>query len=558
MPIHDAWTYDQAPQSTTDISAGSTLPSYSSNGTYNQYSGLPGMLYKNTGGTGNIGTDGFVQLVSSSAWNPALLVKASDVQDWSSATTKYWIGFRTKFTTQNLGTCALFRMSDSLSQGNITTFLLESDMTAAGANVANTEYYVEVFIDRVNLVYQVWINGTNVKNGSILAASVVAGGGGFFFWGAMNSPGATAGATRLMRDFYFVDVDAVLTPGRLGAIRSQPQTNASVTAPNYTAPTGLVSLVGSAALSTTQVKFGASSFVLGATAGSCATMPDASNLRLTGDFTIEFFHYNPSISTSVMYVNKGTNAYIFNNAGSISVSLDPSNVLVINTPSKLVANTWQHIALTKQGSTISLWVNGAAAGSATSTGTFGNVASALQIGTWNNNTDLLNGFMDEFRISNIARYSAPFTPPAAAFTPDANTVSLLHFDSLSGSSLIDSGVTSLAVVSAPLLSPPIMTPNIANAPSNDPLTLGLSLAPASVGRKILAVDFRMASQCTQTAQVAGKLTDGTNTLNLPTYSFPDTTAQYGRRIALSSVAADGAAWTAAKVASNQLVLTPNG
>ena len=558
MPIHDAWTYDQAPQSTTDISAGSSLPSYSSNGTYNQYSGLPGMLYKNTGGTGNIGTDGFVQLVSSSTWNPALLVKASDVQDWSSATTKYWIGFRTKFSTQNQATCKFFAMSDSLAQTNVTTFLTEGDMTAAGANVANTEYYVEVFIDRVNLVYQVWINGVNVKNGAILAASVVAGGAGFYFWGAMNSVGATAGATRLMRDFYFVDVDAVLTPGRLGSMRSQSQTNAILTAPNYTAPGGLVSLVGTAALSTTQVKFGASAFTVGATAGSCATMPDATNLRLTGDFTIEFFHFNPAIATSIMYVNKGTNAYIFNNAGNISCSLDPANSLVLNVAGKLVANTWQHIALTKQGTTLSLWVNGALAGSAASAGTFGNVASALQIGTWNNNTDLMNGFMDEFRISNIARYTAAFTPTTVPFTPDANTVSLLHFDSLSGGQLIDSGVTQLAVVSAPLVSPPVMTPNIQNAPSNDPVTLSFNPAAASVGKKILAVDFRMASQCTQTAQVAGKLTDGTNTANLPTYSFPDTTAQYGRRIALSSTAADGAVWTSAKIASNQLVLTPNG
>lgn len=39
-----------------------------------------------------------------------------------------------------------------------------------------------------------------------------------------------------------------------------------------------------------------------------------------------------------------------------------------------------------------------------------------------------NGYIDEVRISNTARYSSNFTPTTGAFTTDANTISLQHFD----------------------------------------------------------------------------------------------------------------------------------
>jgi hypothetical protein len=46
----------------------------------------------------------------------------------------------------------------------------------------------------------------------------------------------------------------------------------------------------------------------------------------------------------------------------------------------------------------------------------------------------LVGYIDELRISSTARYSgASFTPPAAAFTPDSNTVFLHHFNGTNGS-----------------------------------------------------------------------------------------------------------------------------
>lgn len=48
-----------------------------------------------------------------------------------------------------------------------------------------------------------------------------------------------------------------------------------------------------------------------------------------------------------------------------------------------------------------------------------------------------SGYVDELRISKTIRYTADFTPPAAPFTPDADTVALYHLDEGSGDTIGD-------------------------------------------------------------------------------------------------------------------------
>lgn len=231
MAIHDLWSFDNAPQSSTDISQGTSL-TYPNPGTYYQYTNLPGVLYKNTGGTGTITADGFLNLISSASWNPALVVKAADVQDWSVAT-QYWIGFRTKTSQQSPSTTAVFRVANTLAQGSYNTILAESDLTAAAAATLNTEYYVEIFIDRVNLIYQVYINGKFYIQAALAAVSLPAAGAGFYFWGGLNSASAVANANRSFRDFYFLDVDSV-DKTRLGPLRSSPAVLSNIAGAGWT------------------------------------------------------------------------------------------------------------------------------------------------------------------------------------------------------------------------------------------------------------------------------------------------------------------------------------
>ena len=49
------------------------------------------------------------------------------------------------------------------------------------------------------------------------------------------------------------------------------------------------------------------------------------------------------------------------------------------------------------------------------------------------NSICCRAFVDEFRLSSNVRYSSAFTPPVSAFTSDAYTISLNHFDTTSDS-----------------------------------------------------------------------------------------------------------------------------
>jgi len=48
------------------------------------------------------------------------------------------------------------------------------------------------------------------------------------------------------------------------------------------------------------------------------------------------------------------------------------------------------------------------------------------------------GLMDELRLSRTIRYTQPFSPPRAPFTPDADTAALYHFDEGGGPVVLDS------------------------------------------------------------------------------------------------------------------------
>ena len=86
----------------------------------------------------------------------------------------------------------------------------------------------------------------------------------------------------------------------------------------------------------------------------------------------------------------------------------------VSSGSALNTNTWSHVAVCRSGSTINLYINGVLgvlAGSATYTGNFSD--GLCKIGSGSHGA--FNGFIDEFRITKFARYTANFTPSTSAF-----------------------------------------------------------------------------------------------------------------------------------------------
>ena len=91
-------------------------------------------------------------------------------------------------------------------------------------------------------------------------------------------------------------------------------------------------------------------------------------------------------------------------------------------------DSWHHFAFVGTGSAREVYLDGTeltlASGSATqpATGTLGN----LMIGTYDGSSHELTGYLDQIRISNVARYLADFTPVEEPFVVDSNTKLLIE------------------------------------------------------------------------------------------------------------------------------------
>jgi hypothetical protein len=157
----------------------------------------------------------------------------------------------------------------------------------------------------------------------------------------------------------------------------------------------------------------------------------------TSNFTIEFWHFTTSQAQlyPALVSNQATATYAANkfafydrhNSASTKYSLYVYNIsgataaLVSNfTP---VNNTWYHIAIVRNGNTISLYVNGALDSSVTSAASMdGGVAQPISIGRSDSTSTYFSGYISNLRIINgTALYTTAFTPSSTPLTAVANT-----------------------------------------------------------------------------------------------------------------------------------------
>tara|TARA_B100000287_G_scaffold280183_1_gene264055 strand:- start:952 stop:2220 length:1269 start_codon:yes stop_codon:yes gene_type:complete len=97
----------------------------------------------------------------------------------------------------------------------------------------------------------------------------------------------------------------------------------------------------------------------------------------------------------------------------------------------LAANTWYHVAGVRDGNTLRLYINGVQENTTSISGSPDTSSAPFAFTALRTNGDSgLTGYMDEIRVSNSCRYTSgtSFTPSTTAFTPDANTLVLIHSD----------------------------------------------------------------------------------------------------------------------------------
>jgi hypothetical protein len=83
------------------------------------------------------------------------------------------------------------------------------------------------------------------------------------------------------------------------------------------------------------------------------------------------------------------------------------------------AGTWQYYTVTRSGNLFTLYIDGTAVGSTfTGSGTASAIPYAYSFGNYYNASNVLSaqatgfvGFLDEWRITTVCRYTGNFTPP---------------------------------------------------------------------------------------------------------------------------------------------------
>ena len=167
--------------------------------------------------------------------------------------------------------------------------------------------------------------------------------------------------------------------------------------------------------------------------GDYLSVPDNTAWTITGDFTIEAWVY-PTIGATTQRVvaqfpgnAPNQQAFAFGLTTSnyliFSYAISTTATNVTGTSAAVTINNWNHIAVTRSGTTIRLFVNGVLdSTTGTASGSFNNASSNLIIGGLTNNSELFNGYISNLRIVNgTAVYTAAFTPPNAALTAITNT-----------------------------------------------------------------------------------------------------------------------------------------
>lgn len=207
---------------------------------------------------------------------------------------------------------------------------------------------------------------------------------------------------------------------------------------------------GNAQISTAVSKFNGSSY-LGDGTGDFLNVGDTGDFAFgTGNFTIEGWIYNTKASSTrkTGIISKrnydninagGWGLYVITSTGRIGwENLFSGGTVYESANSTIAANTWYHFAVVRNGSgsnNVTIYVDGVSKVTFTSTTDYTNV-NQLKIGTFHDSTNnnvptdsvVWQGYIDEIRISNSARYTGNFTAPSAPFVNDTNTLLLMHMN----------------------------------------------------------------------------------------------------------------------------------
>jgi len=191
---------------------------------------------------------------------------------------------------------------------------------------------------------------------------------------------------------------------------------------------------GNAQIGTTTVKYGTGALALDGSGDWIATASNQNYNFGTDNFTVEAWVYlNAAVNN---YQAVFANAYTTWRSGGRSLAFygsavpttsqrnrfavscyDASGPLCVST-NTFTTGQWYHVALTRVGGTLRLFVNGNLEGTSSTSLAMDFSLNGTRIGAngWDGLSSNWNGYIDELRVTKgVGRYTASFTAPTAEF-----------------------------------------------------------------------------------------------------------------------------------------------
>lgn len=184
--------------------------------------------------------------------------------------------------------------------------------------------------------------------------------------------------------------------------------------------------VGNAQISTSVKKYGTGSLYFDGSGDYLSVVDNPAFDMGSGNFTIEGWVYLTSSGASQTFIAKGTGA---NNQASYHIVFNGTNWIYYlsgNGSTWSIAsgvtmgagsvNNWQHLALVRNGSTFTPYVNGTAGTTTTSSTALFDSNKPFTVGADDPGNQTITGYIDDLRVTKgYARYTANFTAPTAPF-----------------------------------------------------------------------------------------------------------------------------------------------
>jgi len=299
---------------------------------------------------------------------------------------------------------------------------LDSSLTLSSGFVPSTSSWHHFAVTRSGTTLRIFVDG-DLKASGTSTANISS----TYKIGILCDSGGSASQVGYMNDVRIVKGTAVYTASftppttPLGAISGTSLllrgTNAAIFDNSMKND---LETVGNAQISTSVKKFGTGSMAFDGT-DDRLFIPTTPQFGFgTGDYTVEFWLYMSALpgtkytlfdfrtastaETHTIYVNSSGYMGFYNGSADVTSSSQPLSI-----------NTWYHVAYSRGSGTLKIFVAGTQAYSAANTIDY-QATRPLTIGAGVSGIEVLNGYIDDLRITKgVARYTANFTPPTAAF-----------------------------------------------------------------------------------------------------------------------------------------------